>query len=118
MRYGNKIQCRNTGKIRTEAGEFAIPHVEQAADARLSQVGVDKHGAVSKLRQCDGQISRGGGLAFAGERAGYEDDLRGPAWLGEQKRSAQRTERFGHLGIRKVLGNELNSFFMTIGGDA
>src|SRR5277367_3767644 len=91
---GNEVETRDAREIGTEACILVAAEVEQTADAGLAQVGVNEHGLIAELGESDGQVCSSGGLAFAGQSAGYENDLRRAPGLREQERSAQRPESF------------------------
>ena len=76
MRHGHQVQRRHPREIRTEASVFSGTEVEEPANTRLAEVRIDQNGFITELRQGNGEICRSGGFAFAGQRAGYQDDLR------------------------------------------
>src|SRR5712692_2021252 len=118
MLNGDEVEAGNSGEEGTEAGVLATAEAQEAADAGLAQIGVDKQGAIAKLRESDGEIGGSGGLAFARQSAGHEDDLGRMIGLRKKERGAERAKSFGHLRFREMLGDELDALVVTVGGGA
>ena len=63
-------------------------------ERRFAQIRVHQQGSRAILSEHRGQICSQSALAFAGNAAGNEDDLRWRPAAREQQRSAQRTQPF------------------------
>src|SRR5438105_3320390 len=118
MLDGNEVESGNAGEIGTEAGIFAATEIEEASDTGLAEIGVDQQGLVAKLRECDSEICRGGGLALARQRAGNQNDLRRMLGLGKKERGAQGAESFRHLRFGQMLSNKLDVLLVPVATQA
>ena len=65
MLYGDQFEAGDARQVRTEASVLAAIHIEQPADAGLSQIGIDEQRLIAKLRQGHSEVGGRGSLAFA-----------------------------------------------------
>ena len=118
MRDGNEIEAGNARQVRTQTRIRSTAKIEEAPDSGLAKIGIDENGLIAKLSKSHSEICGRGGFAFAGKSAGDKNDLRRMIGLRKKNGGTQGAERFRHLRFRKMLGHQLNAFFVAVGGRA